>query len=224
MPWGIDVIKCSPLVVFYLLIRLQGQSLVREVSFEIATFNVPGIWILGNHFVAGAGEERKDDGDWLLLKDLWKHEHQHGVILHGIDLKNLRDQRFNCQVCVDLVSPLYLTYEVEINWADEVLANLTNLFEYLLLLLIFVQDLFNKSIIITLNLLQWLEQSQLDLVVVIKVDITHALSEEHLLRLEEHLAPEGIKAGHQLSFETERYHWILEINNLLEDKLSFTSI
>lgn len=63
-----------------------------------------------------------------------------------------------------------------------------------------------------------MEQSLLDPLVVIEVDITNALSIEHLLCLEEHLTPEGIEAGHYLSFETKRYHRILERNYMFEDK------
>ena len=60
---SIDIIKCRLLEIFYLLIRFQGQSLISEEFFEIASFNYLGIWILGNHFIAGSCEERKDDGD-----------------------------------------------------------------------------------------------------------------------------------------------------------------
>lgn len=111
--------------------------------FKIATFNSLGTRILSEHLFTCTGEERKDDGDRLLCKDLWKHEHQHGVVLHGVDLENLCDQRVNGQVCVDLVAPFNLTCEVKINRADEVFANQTDLFELLFLLCILIQDLVN---------------------------------------------------------------------------------
>lgn len=96
--------------------------------------------------------------------------------------------------------------------------------ELLCLLFIFGQDLVNKCILITFNFLLWLEQSLLDSFVVIEMDITHALSIEYLLCLEKHVAPEGVKACHELSFETERYHFILELNDLLKNELPLTLI
>lgn len=119
--------------------------------FKIATFRNLGIRILGEHFITWPGEERKDDGDRLLRKDLWKNEHQHGVVLHGVDLENLCDQWVNGEVCVDLVAPFNLTCEVKVNWADEVFANQTDLFELLFLLCILIKDLVSKSILITFD-------------------------------------------------------------------------
>lgn len=136
------------------------------------------------------------------------------VIVNGVDLKNLGQQRLYRKLGVELEPPLERADEVEVEGNDQVLLEPVLVNILLPPLGIGLEQIEHQSLGVILNNVVALIERVLDRIVIVQLDVDHTLSKEHLLGFKVVLVHVILESGGHLVGEVELDH----LEDLVKDR------